>query len=108
MSERLEKQRNQHHAQATLKFPVWDHSAEFFLNTLQETNAKKGSLKGLDSYLLTYLEKMKEEAEAEAEGSAAAAVQRIRESRPQRRGRLPNRKNLRKNLQIRNHLPLRN
>ena len=72
MSERLEKQRNQHHAQATVKFPVWNHNAEYFLNNLQETNAKKGSLKGLDSYLLTYLEKLKEEAEAEAEGSAAA------------------------------------
>ena len=72
MSTRLEEKKNQYHAQAKDKFPAWNHSAEFFLNNLQETNAKKGCLKGLDSYLLTYLEKLKEEAEAEAEGSAAA------------------------------------
>ena len=72
MSARLEAQKKEFHAQATVKFPAWNHDAETFLNTLQETNTKKGSLKGLDSYLLTYLEKMKEEAEAESEGSAAA------------------------------------
>ena len=72
MSARIEAQKNDFLKEAKHKFPEWNHNAQCHLEKLN-TMAKAGkALKGIDGYLIMYLQELEKESEKESEAGAAA------------------------------------